>query len=416
MNMIIRSAAVAAVAAFGFVAQAAELPRGEPADLGFDPAALAALDARIEAEIGAGKFPGAVVLIARGGRIAHLTAMGARTEGGDAMTDDALFRIYSMTKPITSAVAMMLVEEGKLDLTHPLSAYLPEYAEMKVLTDAGEEPAKRPITIQDLFLHTAGMTYGFFGAGPAREAMNAANLESGGFDNREIARQIAALPLEHHPGEVWEYSRSTDVLGAVIEVVEGKSLGEVMKARVFDPLGMVDTGFWVEDEAKRPRRAEAKADDMKIGPLDMFNPDEPRVFESGGGGLVSTARDYARFAQMILNGGELDGVRVLSPTIVNWMTSDHLAPRGIKPGKYYLPGAGYGFGLGFAVREADGAPMMGRAGEANWGGAAGTYFWIDPASDMFVVYMMQSPKSRVPMRSMLRNLVYGAMTETSATQ
>lgn len=416
MNAFTRVAAVAALATFGFAAQAAELPRGEAADLGFDPAALAALDAGIQKDIDAGKFPGAVVMIARGGRIAHLTAMGAQTEGGGPMPENALFRIYSMTKPITSAVAMMLVEEGRLDLTHPLSAYLPEYKEMKVLTDAGEEPAKRAITIQDLLLHTAGMTYGFFGAGPAREAMNAANLENGGFNNRQVAEKIAALPLEHHPGEVWEYSRSTDVLGAVIEVVEGKPLGEVMKARMFDPLGMDDTGFWVADPEKRARRAEAKADDMKIGELDMFNPDEERVFESGGGGLVSTIHDYSRFAQMILNGGELDGVRVMSPAIVNWMLSDHLAPRGIKPGKYYLPGAGYGFGLGFAIRTADGAPMMGRAGEANWGGAAGTYFWIDPASDMFVVYMMQSPASRVPLRSKLRNLVYGAMTQANATE
>lgn len=412
----IRPAAFAAVAAFSLSATAAELPRGDAAALGFDPDALAAMDARIGAEISAGKFPGAIIMIARGGEIAHLTAMGDRRPDGPKMTEDSIFRIYSMTKPIVSAVAMMLVEEGKLDLMHPLSAYLPEFAKMTVATDEGTEVARRPITIQDLFLHTSGITYSFFGVGPAREAMGEANLENGGFNNREIAQKIAALPLEHQPGTVWEYGRSTDVLGAVIEVVEGKTLGEVLKARIFTPLGMDDTAFTVPDAADQERLAEAYEDQMGVGPLRMFDPKQPRAFESGGGGLLSTIHDYSRFAQAIMNGGELDGVRILSPATVAWMTSDHLGPRGIKPGKYYLPGAGYGFGLGFSMRLATGAPVFGRAGEANWGGAAGTYFWLDPASDMFVVYMMQSPTHRGPTRLLLRNLVYGAMTSAEPTR
>lgn len=392
-------------------ASAAELPRGDAAALGFDPARLAALDGAISSRIERGDFPGAIMMIVRDGKIAHLSTMGLRQPGGDPMTEDSIFRIYSMTKPVTSVVAMMLVEEGKLDLSHPVHAYLPEYKELKVLGPEGEEPAKRAMSVHDLMLHTAGLTYGFFGAGPAREALNAANVENGGFDNREVARIIAGLPLEHHPGEVWEYSRSTDVLGALIEVVEGKPLGAVMQERVFGPLGMNDTGFWADREDERARLAEAVPEDMGVGPLAMFDPAQPRVFESGGGGLVSTAHDYARFAQMLMNGGELDGARLLSPATVAYMTADHLAPRGIKPGKYYLPGAGYGFGLGFGVRTAAGAPGMGVTGEYNWGGAAGTYYWADPENDMFVLYMMQSPKHRVPLRALLRNMVYGAMTD-----
>ncbi len=396
--------------------QAQALDRADPADLGFSAEKLDAMDAAIRARIDSGAFPGAVVLVARGGKVAHLTAMGAQTEGGGPMPEDAIFRIYSMTKPIVSVAAMMLVEEGRLDLSFPVAAYIPEFKDMQVIGEDGQtEPAKRPMTVQDLLRHTAGLTYGFFGAGKAREALNAENIESAG-DNMAVARLLARLPLEHQPGTVWEYSRATDVLGAVIEVVEGKSLGEVLKARILDPLGMEDTGFWVADEAKRGRLAEAKADDRKIGQFDMFDAGAKRPFESGGGGMVSTAQDYARFALMLLNGGELDGVRILSPATVSYMTSDHMDGL-IKPGKYYLPGPGYGFGLGFGVRLAEGvSPYMGSPGDYYWGGAAGTYFWVDPAEDLFVVYMMQAPKERVPMRSLLRNMVYGAMTDSAAGQ
>lgn len=270
------------------------------------------------------------------------------------------------------------------------------------------------MTVQDLMRHTAGLTYGFFGVGPAREALKASGVASGDMTNLEAARAIAGLPLEHHPGEVWEYSRATDVLGAVIEVVEGRTLGEVLKDRIFDPLDMTDTAFHVADPADHDRIAEPRADDRKIGPYDVFDPTVESAFESGGGGLVSTARDYARFAQMLLNGGELDGVRILSPATVSYMTADHLGDR-IRPGKYYLPGAGYGFGLGFGVRLERGvAAAMGSPGEFYWGGAAGTYFWADPEEDLFVVYMMQSPKARVAMRAVLRDMVYGAMTSTAS--
>ncbi|MFV0475029.1 MAG: serine hydrolase domain-containing protein [Pikeienuella sp.] len=410
MKPAIWAAAITAMAVFA--AGAEEPPLGDPSVLGFSTARLAALDAAIGARIEDGAFPGAVVLIGRNGEIAHLSALGAQTQGGGPMPQDAIFRIYSMTKPITSVAAMMLVEEGKLDLSAPVFAYIPAFREMTVMNEDGAvEPARRAMTVQDLMRHTAGLTYGFFGAGLARETLFAEHVETGGFDNQEVAAILARLPLEHHPGEVWEYGRATDLLGALIEVVEGRPLGEVLEARIFAPLGMKDTGFWIEDETARARLAEARADDMRLGRFDMYDPKVRRVFESGGGGLVSTARDYARFAQMLLNGGELDGARILSPATVAYMTSDHLGD-GIRPGKYYLPGAGYGFGLGFSVRLSTGvSPAMGEAGEYGWGGAAGTYYWADPANDMFVVYMMQSPSARLSMRALLRSMVYGAMTE-----
>ena len=408
-----------AVLALGFAATAAaELPRGDAAQLGFDPQGLASLDAAIEARIDAGAFPGAVIMVARDGRIAHLSSLGARSEGGGPMPEDAIFRIYSMTKPVTSVVAMQLVEEGRLQLAAPVSRYLGDaWAALTVATGRAAdgsietEAARRQPTVQDLLRHTAGLSYGFFGSGPARAAMDAANLENGGFSNREVAAKLAQLPLEHHPGEVWEYSRATDVLGAVIEVVDGRSLGAAMQARIFDPLRMVDTGFWIDDAAAHARLAETRPEDRMIGSLEVFDPRRERAFESGGGGLVSTIHDYARFAQMLLNGGELDGARILSPATVAYMKADHLGD--IPGGRYYLPGPGYGFGLGFGVRRAAGvAPFIGSPGEFYWGGAAGTYVVWDPAEDLFILYMMASPANRLAMRPILRNMVYGALTRS----
>jgi CubicO group peptidase (beta-lactamase class C family) len=216
-----------ALALAGPLAAAEPLPKGDAVDLGLNPQSLAALDSAIQAQIDAGAFPGAIVMVARDGKVAHLTTLGSQREGGDPMPEDAIFRIYSMTKPVTSVVAMQLVEEGRLHLAAPVSAYLPGWDKLIVATGKADdgtittEPAKRQPTVQDLLRHTAGLTYGFFGSGPAREAMDAANLENGGFTNMELAAKIAELPLEHHPGEVWEYSRATDVLGAVIGLGHG---------------------------------------------------------------------------------------------------------------------------------------------------------------------------------------------------
>jgi CubicO group peptidase (beta-lactamase class C family) len=217
------------------------------------------------------------------------------------------------------------------------------------------------------------------------------------------------MPLGYQPGAAWDYSYSTDVLGRVIEVVSGKPLGEFFKERIFDPLGMTDTGFYVTDAAKHPRIAEPRADDRLIGNIEMSDPRMKQAAEPGGQGLVSTATDYARFLQMLLNNGEMNGKRYLSPETIAFMASDHLGPS-VERTKLYLPGPGYSFGLGFAVRMAEGlAPIPSNPGEYYWGGAAGTYFWVDPKADMFVVFMMQSPKQRQPSRSILRNIIYGAV-------
>ncbi|MFT4795291.1 MAG: CubicO group peptidase (beta-lactamase class C family) [Paracoccaceae bacterium] len=400
------------------VAAAADLPIAAPSDVGMSEAQLGALDARIQAEIDRGSFPGAVITVLRDGQVAHHAALGKLGQGDAAMLEDALFRIYSMTKPIVSVAAMMLVEQGRLGLSHPLAAYLPAYASMTVMTDDKDadgkpvtRPARRAITIQDLMRHTSGLTYGFFGAGPAREAYRAAGIGVGAMaeTNIEFANKLATLPLEYEPGTTWEYSRSTDVLGAVIEVVTGKPLGEALKEMVLDPLDMIDTGFFVA-EADHARIAEGNEGE-KIGAGPMFDPRDRPVFESGGGGLVSTARDYARFAQMLLNGGSLDGVHLLGPQTVAYMTADHLDDQ-IKPGKYYLPGAGIGFGLGVGVRHDRGVVAYnGAAGTYYWGGAGGTYWYNDPENGIAVVFMMQSPASRLKMRPLTHDMVAAAITD-----
>lgn len=407
--------------AFALAAQiaiAAELPVAAPGDVGLSAERLDALDARIQAEIDAGAFPGAVLTVLRDGKVARMSAMGALGQGDAPMTEGALFRIYSMTKPIVSVAALMLVEQGRLDLRAPLHAYIPEFKFMRVMTDEVDadgnpvtRPARRPITVQDLLRHSSGLTYGFFGAGKAREAYRAAGIGAATITetNLEFARKLAGMPLEHEPGTTWEYSRSTDVLGAVIELITGKPLGEALRDMVLDPLGMADTGFSVP-EGDHARIAEGK-DGEKIGAGPMFDPRAVPTFESGGGGLVSSARDYARFAQMLLNGGSLDGVRLLGPQTVAYMTADHLGDR-VKPGKYYLPGAGTGFGLGVGVRLSRGVAAANSApGTYYWGGAGGTFWFNDPANDIAVIYMMQSPSARLKLRGLLRNMTAAAIED-----
>ena len=266
------------------------------------------------------------------------------------------------------------------------------------------------MTIQDLLRHTSGLTYGIFGFGPVKRLYLEAGVMKGDYTNEEFAERIAKLPLAFQPGATWEYSHSTDILGRVVEVVSGMSLYEFEKKRLLDPLGMSDTSYYVADAAKHQRIAEPAAADRVIGAdAAIGNPRLAAKWESGGGGLVSTASDYARFLQMMLNGGSLGGKRYLSPKTVAFMTSDHL-PDGAASGPLYLPGAGYGFGLGFAVRKTAGvAPMEGSAGDYMWSGVAGTHFWVDPKEDMFVVFLIQSPRQRQTYITAIRNMVYGAM-------
>jgi CubicO group peptidase (beta-lactamase class C family) len=402
-------------------AHAQALPGAKPEQVGLAPERLARISATLRTDVEKGVIPGAVLLVARHGKVAMFEAIGARDPESKApMTRDAIFRIYSMSKPITSVAAMILFEEGKLTLDQPVSKHLPQLGGLTVgveKPDAGGgapalemQPARRDMTIQDLLRHTSGLTYGFFGSGLVKKAYVDSKLWNDYPSNAELVDRLARLPLAYQPGTTWDYSHSTDVLGRVIEVISGASLYQFEKERILDPLGMKDTSFYVTDRAKQERVVEPFPHDRSIGVEANFN--DPRVvqkWESGGGGMVATAMDYARFCQMLLNGGALDGKRILGPKTVAYMTSDHLGAA-IATTPLYLPGPGFGFGLGFAVRTAAGvSPFAGSVGEFNWGGAGGTYFWVDPKEDLFVVFMMQSPKQRVPYRGLLKDMVYAAI-------
>lgn len=401
-------------------AQRALATASNPSEVGFSAERLKRITAALDADVKAGVIPGALVLIGRKGRIVYSESVGQLDpEAKTPMTRDGIFRIYSMTKPIASVAAMMLMEEGKIALSDPVAKYIPEFAGVKVgVEKAGSDgkvaldlvAPRRPMTVQDLLRHTSGLTYGFFGTGAVKQAyLDSKGIFGVDLSNADFAKGLATLPLMHQPGSNWEYSQSTDVLGRVIEVASGKTLYAFMKERILDPLGMKDTSFYVAETAKFPRIAEPFKNDRSFGVnADMSDPRVAVKYESGGGGMVSTATDYARFLQMMLNGGQLDGKRYLSPTTVKYMTSDHTA--GIGLGSAYLPGDGYGFGLGFQVRREDGmSALPGTAGDYSWGGAGGTAFWVDPKKEMYVILMLQSPKQRVVWRTKLRSLVYAAI-------
>ncbi len=421
-NMSLLRLAVAATLLIGIPgAFADDQSLTKPKEAGFSGAGLARLDAYLQNEVAGNKIPGAIMMIQRNGETAYFKSFGVRDPATrEPMTPGTIFRIYSMSKPITTVAAMMLVEEGKLQLDDALSKYIPAFANVKVGVERKAEDgtmtletvaAKRPITIQDLMRHTSGLTYGFFGEGLVKKAYVDAHLFNGDVDNAEFADRLAKLPLAYQPGTTWDYSHSTDVLGRVIEVVSGQSLYQFEKERLLDPLGMKDTSFYVTDPAKTPLIAEPFPTDRKIGnDAVMGDPRVAQKWESGGGGMMSTISDYARFAQMLLNGGTLDGKRYLSPKTIAYMGSNHLGPgSGVVPGPYYLPGPGFGFGLGFAVRtEAGVSPAEGSVGEMNWSGAGGTTFWVDPKENMFVVFMAQTVSQRGRIRVALKNIVYGA--------
>jgi CubicO group peptidase (beta-lactamase class C family) len=389
------------------------LPYAPSETLGLIPERLERLTAVMAREIEAKKAPGVSMLIARRGKIAYREMVGALRPGGPPMREDAIFRIYSMTKPIVSVAAMMLVEEGRLAIADPVSKYLPVFANPKVGVENGGRldlaPLKRPITIQDLMRHTSGLTYGFTGVSPVQKLAKAAGVLS---SNRTLAENvdlIATLPLMHQPGEVWEYGVSTDVLARIVEIVEGARLGEVLQERVLGPLGMVDTAFFTPEQ-KLGRRADPFSFEFMVAAgVDSGNATAPPKFETGGGGLMSTLADYTRFAAMLSQGGALDGVRVLGPRTLAFMASDHLGA-GVDR-RHFLLWPGHGFGLGFAVRTDPGkAPTAGSVGEFFWGGMMGTAFWVSPRDSLFAILMVQTPKNREYFRVLFRNLVNAAIT------
>jgi CubicO group peptidase (beta-lactamase class C family) len=374
-----------------------------------------------ENEVATGRLPGAVILIQQHGRPVYLKCFGVRDVNTRVpMTPDTIFAIHSMTKPITSAAAMMLIDAGKLKLDDPVSKYIPSFANMQVgqeMTDAHGEPtlklvpAVRQVTIMDLLRHTSEISYWYIGGKWVLKVYSEANLFDGKFDNREFAERIAKLPLARQPGTLWRYGHSTDVLGRVIEIVSGETLYQFMKEHIFDPLGMKHTKFVLDTPQEQALMAEPLPSDTVLIDAERERRAHPE-WESGGGGLVSTIIDYSRFAQMLLNGGELDGRRYLSPAAFKEMTSDHVGPgSGVGRDYFYFPGDGYGYGYGLAVRTDPGEakpPPPGSIGELKWDSGSGTYFGVDPKFDMIYLMMTQTQNDRAHTRVAFKQLVFDA--------
>ena len=425
--MLVRTIAVVAALAIAIPAAAQGIPKAQsPEEVGFVTTRLKRLSDRIEEGVKNNELPGAVVLIARNGKIVMFDAFGFRDKEAKApMKTDAIFRIASMTKPITTVAAMILMEEGKLSLADPVSKYIPAFGNTKVsvqkknadgTVEMALEPQFRPMTIQDLMRHTSGLTYGAAGSNPVKQSYLDMKVMVPDQTNAQMVEKLSKLALLYQPGTHWEYSMSTDVLGRVIEVASGMTLDKFIEERITKPLKMGDTGF----EAA-PDKKDRGARPQKEGPKNEM-PNIPEItlkttWKSGGGGMVSTAADYARFLQMFANGGQVDGARIISRKTIDLMTADHLPPDIVMGDDMYRFEAlepskrmGQGFGLGFAVRNEQGRnPLPGSPNDYYWGGAYGTYFWHDPRERMYVVLMMQSRTARLPYRYLMRDLVYQAL-------
>ena len=385
---------------------------------GFSAQRTEALVQVLEREVAQCRLPGAVALIARRGQLVLHRAVGQQNPAeGTPMALDSIFRIYSMTKPIVSVAVMQLMERGQLLLSDPVAQHLPEFAKVPVATQVNGEtvlraPATQP-TVQDLLRHTSGLTYEILGNDPIQVQYAKARLGSREMTNAQFAQALAQIPYRFEPGTVWEYSRATDVLGALVERVSGQTLGAYLQQYILGPLGMVDTAFSVPPE-QHYRIAEPFVHDPDGGvPMRLMDIRKAAPMEAGGAGLASTAMDYARFLQCLLAGGAApDGQHILSPATVRYMTADHLG--GIEPYRAGKSGEllppGHGFGLGFAVRTSEGiASMSGSKGLYFWGGIAGTTFFVDPVQDFFAIMMIQAPNQRDYYRPLFRNLVYAAL-------
>jgi CubicO group peptidase (beta-lactamase class C family) len=399
------------------------LPTASPEAVGLSSARLARVTELVKAEIAKGRYPGAVALVARRGKVAYFEALGQRDpQSGAPMTKDAIFRLYSMTKPFASVAAMMLVEDGKILLSDPVSKYLPKLKSLQVSVPRVDPqtgrvsyalvPTEREMTIQDLMRHTSGLVYGVFTSHAAvKEAYAKEGVDWNGVTPDEQIERLARVPLAHQPGSAWEYSLSTDVLGRVVEAVSGVTLGQFLQERLFAPLKMTDTAFLVPN-GKAARLAQPFAKDPVSGDaVKLLDVTVAQKNDAGGAGSAGTVADYARFSQMLLNGGQLDRVRILGRATVAQMSSDHLGD--IRVASPILP-RGYGFGLGFAVRKETGLSWVtGSAGEYRWGGAAGTAFWVDPKEQMIVVWMTQGQPGprRGEDRDLFRQLVQAALVD-----
>ena len=375
------------------------LPRAKPESVSMSSARLARIGAALKTDVDRGRIPGAVVAVARKGKLVYYEAVGfLDKDAGKPMPKDAIFSIASMTKPMTSVALLQLSEEGRVLISDPVGKYLPPLANMKVaasLDNPSETvPATRQPTLQDILRHTAGLLYGGRGTSALHKMYPASSSTSGStMTGAEFIAKLASLPLAYQPGTVWDYSLAVDVNGLVIEAVSGRTLGQYLRERVWEPLGMTDTGFSVPAD-KQNRYAKAFANDPDTGkPQAVLDLTKPLKFECGGGCGASTAGDYLRFAQMLANKGHLGKAEILGKKTVEFMTTDHLGPEvqnnipKVDPAR-----VGYGFGLGVAVRRQDGiSPINGTAGDYSWGGAYGTFFWVDPKEELVVVFMAHAP-------------------------
>jgi CubicO group peptidase (beta-lactamase class C family) len=389
----------------------------------FNPQKLARLGDYLRDQVANGKIPGAILLIQQHGKPVYHEFFGVQdVVSKKPMTDQTIFRLFSMTKAITAVPAMMLLDEGKFSLDDPVAKYIPSFANVKVGVEKISEdgtrtlelvPPRRPLTVLDLMRHTSGITYGFYGDSLVRKAYAAANLYAGDFDLAEFAERIAKLPLQDQPGTLWNYGHSTDILARVMEVVSGKSLLEVEREKLLDPLGMNDTRFVVTDPEKQKLLAQPMPNDSDFRVGRENRPDIPKKWESASGGMVSTMADFARFAQMLLDGGKFEGRTYLSPKAFALLASDQIGPgAGIGRDFFYFPGDGFGFGLGLAVRTNPGLVRPsppGSLGELKWDGASGCYFVIDRKHDMFFVLLEQTPSERQKIQPVVKKLIYEAM-------
>jgi CubicO group peptidase (beta-lactamase class C family) len=394
-----------------------------PTGAHFNPDKLAKLGAFFKNEVDTGKIAGAIVLIQQHGKPVYHESFGVQDVVSKApITDKTIFRLFSMTKAISSVVAMTLVENGKIKLDDPVSKYIPSFADVKVgvekiAADGSKSlelvPPRRPPTVLDLMRHTSGVTYGFYGDSLVRKAYAASNLYGGDFDLAEFAERIAKLPLQDQPGTLWDYGHSTDVLARVMEVASGKSLLAIEQEKLLDPLGMTDTGFFVTDPEKQKLLAQPVPNDSDFRVGRENNPAVVKKWQSASGGMVSTMADFSRFAQMLLDGGKFEGKTILGPKAFEEMTTDHVGPRsGIGRDFFYFPGDGFGFGFGLAVRTNAGIaspPPPGSLGELKWDGASGCYFIIDRRQDMFFVLLEQTPTERQRVQRTVKQLIYEAM-------
>ena len=414
------------------IAGAEGIPKAKsPADVGMSPERLKKMSASLQDDVDKGLIPGATVLIGRKGKIAYFEAFGYQDrEKKVPMSRDSIFRLASMTKPFTSLAIMMLAEQGKIQIAYPVSRYLPEFKDLKVGVEKKDdatgkmelvlEPPAREMTVQDLLRHTSGLTYGIFGKSLVKDRYNAVKAFDFTQTNAELVTRLSQVPLQFQPGTTWEYSMSTDVLARIVEVVSGINFDVFIAEKIAKPLKLSDAGFWVEGEKALSRLAEPQIDSATGKRPGVFEVTKRPNWMSGGGGMVSTTSDYARLCQMFLNGGVLEGARLVSRKTIELMASNHLPP-GVKYGPLVpvqfagmtpMVEDGGGFGLGFLVRMENGrSPLPGSIGDYGWAGAFGTYFWIDPKEKLFAILMMQAPAERMHYRYLMRHYVYQAIVD-----